>query len=175
MEDFIFPLIVVDSFVGCNHLVGSCWLSEIGVHFFPPPSGFKCVCQKSAVTLMIPPFSITWPFSLAAFSTFSVLFLMIFFLDFIYLFHVWVFPECRSVHHVCQVPTKTRKGHQISGDWSYGRLRTTLSVSGIEPKSSRSMVSAINDWAIYSALMLNYNILWRYPSFFLYLMLCSLL
>lgn len=38
------------------------------------------------------------------------------------------------VHHVCAVPVETRRGRQVSWDWSYRWLRVW--VLGIEPRSS---------------------------------------
>lgn len=44
--------------------------------------------------------------------------------------------------HMCAVPTKARRGHQIFQNWSCHVS------SGIEPGSSRKAVSALNHWVI---------------------------
>ena len=46
------------------------------------------------------------------------------------------------VHHVCAVPVETRRGRQVSWDWSYRWLRVW--VLGIEPRSSTRAASPFN-------------------------------
>lgn len=36
---------------------------------------------------------------------------------------MWMYvPEFMCIHHMCAVPTKARRGQQVSRDWSYGWL-----------------------------------------------------
>jgi hypothetical protein len=57
-------------------------------------------------------------------------------------------PSCMSVHHMYAEPEDTRRQCQIVRNWSVRRLRATISVLGIEPRSSGTAASALHSYAI---------------------------
>lgn len=62
-----------------------------------------------------------------------------------YLMCMSIFPACMYVHHMaCLVPLEVRKGWWIPSSRSYGWVKATMWVLGVDPEFSAGATSALN-------------------------------